>query len=247
MDLKSIQKEIFQIVRATKNGDTDLVVSDEKIKAIERLCTYKRSSYLKPHTCLSDDFQVTKSFLGEVRFDKLVGSYLIRYPADTHFINECGKFFPDFLAESSKADSHPFIKDIASLEWLRVESFYDFFNYKDEGKNLGQLVVNPSIKTLLSDWPLHLIWDDEKPYSEKQTAVFVWTTEDRSVHVKGWENDETKILTEILKSTSLDSAVETLLLDYESEKLTDLLTQNLSAWINAGLFEIKVKAKSLGS
>ncbi|PIT99456.1 MAG: hypothetical protein COT74_10680 [Bdellovibrionales bacterium CG10_big_fil_rev_8_21_14_0_10_45_34] len=241
MDLKSIQKEIFQIVRTTGNSDSDLVVSDEKLKASERLHTYKRSSYLKPHSCLSDDFQVTKSLLGEERFDKLVESYLTLYPADTHFINECGKYFPDFLAASNEASSYPFIKDLSHLEWLRVESFYDFFNYKDENKNLGKVVVNPSIKTLLSDWPLHLIWDEEKAHGKKLTKVFVWTTEDRSVHVQAWSDDETKILTEMLRSSSLDSAVEILLLDFESEKLTEILTKNLSAWINAGLFEIKAE------
>lgn len=241
MDLKSIQKEIFQIIKTPASSDSDLVVSDQKLKASERLHTYKRSSYLKPYSCLSDDFQVTKVFLGEDRFDKLAESYFSRYPADTHFINECGKHFPDFLAKSNEGNSYPFIKDLAFLEWLRVESFYDFFNYKEEVKSSSNVVVNPSIKTFLSDWPLHLIWDEEKAYIAKPTNVFVWTTEDRSVHVRAWNNDESKILAEILRKSSLDSAVEILLKDFKSENLAELLAQNLSVWINAGLFEIKIE------
>lgn len=83
-----------------------------------------------------------------------------------------------------------------------------------------------------------LTWDEEKAHVEKRTQLFIWTTEDRSVHVQSWSDDETKVLTETLRSSSLESAVETLLLNYEPEKLTVILTENLSTWVNAGLFEI---------
>lgn len=243
MSLRSIQEQIFTIVRSDKIPVNDLVVSQGSLSQEERLRTYQRSSYLKPHSCLSEDFQGTKSILEDLKgpdfFDELASEYFKAHPADSHYINECGKAFPNFVAQRKIVEDLPFLKDLLRLEWLRIESFYDFFDHKAPSDQSSSLRKNTSIKQFESQWPLDQIWEKKKAFPNKKTHVFVWTTEDRSVHVRSWGAEESKILAAIIGSPSLDHAVETLLEHFDSTALTDLMTKNLSKWVNSGLIELR--------
>lgn len=237
--LRELQKEILQILDQSDCRDSQHVVSDEKLPSRERLYTYKRSSFLKPYSCLSDDFQVTKSILGDDLFDKVIREYLIEHPANTHFINECGRSLPSFISSYIEKSLYPFIKDLSQLEWLRTESFYDFFNYKNLAQESGNLLINPSIKKMESVWPLDKIWHEEIEFLRCSSFIFIWTTEDRAVHVQSWPVEEFRVIEAILASADLDEAIDLLMSDFSEEKLTDILTQNLASWIQIGLFELK--------
>ena len=239
MELKFIQNEIFKIVRSSGVNDSDFIVSDDRLSSQERLSAYRRSSFLKPYSCLCDDYQVTRKLVGEDPFDLFLEAYLKKYPADTHFINECGQFFPKFLIELKEHKLEPYICDLARLEWLRVESFYDFFNYKKPIEIKGQIHHNPSLRVIESEWPLQSIWHEETFFEKEATTVFIWTTEDRKVHVASWGLEGGKILKILSQSTSLEHAIDELLKDFTSEKLTKILTASLPEWVRLGLFEVR--------
>lgn len=237
MNLKDIQTDIFSIVIGRIKNDASFVKSDKNLSATQRLHTYKNSSFAKVESCLSEDFQVCKNIIGEKYFSEILKGYIKLYPPNTHYINECGRHFPDFIKQA-QITNHPYIYDLAKLEWMRVLSFYDFFNYNDKDINTSEVYINPSLKIIESQWPLHLIWDEEISYDKSSTTIFIWTTEDRSVHVDAWKELETNVLKEIIKKKSLEKSIEGLLDIHEADPLSEMLNKNLPIWVNKGLFEV---------
>jgi len=99
--------------------------------------------------------------------------------------------------------------------------------------------VNPSLKTIESHWPLDIIWTNKTPHDLKKSLVFIWTTEDRIVDCQSWDEEVGIVLMELIEKKSLDLAVEALLSNITSSKLTKILEAHLSEWINKGILLIK--------
>jgi len=249
MLLNQLQKELFTAIRI--GGDlsqVQSVVSTQGLSAVERLSTYQRSSLLKITACLEDDFQVTKSFLGEELFDELSHKYFSKYPADTHFINECGKNFPFFLQQEPLQQQHPFLSDLAKMEWLRVESFFNFFDYRTPHPvsidyELHRIMVNPSLIKMASSWPIHKIWEDEVAYPIEPSELFIWTTENRKVHCEAWSKENTLVLNTLLSSGTIEEASEKLAQDMGVDELNTIFQEVAPEWVSSGLFEILVSER----
>ena len=242
MKLKTLQSEIQ---KAVVNGDHDVstVVVSDHLLAEDRIATYARSSFLKPFSVVSDDFLVTRIFLGEDRFDELLEKYLQMHPPNTHYINEAGRAFSDFLKKHLDAKDIDFIFDLAQVEWLRNESFFNFFDHRKSNepnlqKGHKNILVNPSIMTFQSQWPIAEIWDSEKSYDKKESLVYIWTTEDRKVHLESWYGFQAKVLAVILKCETLEQAIEKLADQFETDQLTQVFSETLPQWVNQGLLEI---------
>jgi len=240
MNLKEIQKQIFNIIRNQTIENCDIVINDKKIGVETRLNTYINSSYLKAKECIEDDFEASLKFIDNGNKAQIIKDYLTKYPPDTHFINEYGDNFLKYLHEINYQTNHEFLFDLIKLEWLRVESFYDFYNYKNQNAPhpKDQIIVNPSLKIIESNWPLDLIWSEKVAHSAKRANIFIWTTEDRVVDCLSWELPVTEVLLEIIKKKSLEESVENLLEKHESEFLTSTLETYLSQWINKGILQI---------
>ncbi len=246
MTLSQLQSEIFKAVRL--DGDlsqVQSVVSTKDLSAVERLRTYQRSSVLKITSCLEDDFQVTKSFLGEDLFEQLSRKYFHQYPADTHFINECGKNFPSFLQQEPLQKQLPFLFDLAKMEWLRVESFFNFFDYRTPlptsiNPELHRIIINPSLIKMNSSWPIHKIWEDEVAYKAEPSELFIWTTENRKVHCEAWPSDKTLVLNALLSSETIEEASEKLSHNMGVDELHTIFQEVAPRWVSGGLFEILV-------
>lgn len=244
MSLRALQENIQNaLIHGIADAKLDLVIESGKISAQNRLETYRTSSFLKPQSVLVDDFQVTRSFLGEDIFDDLVRDYLEKHPPNTHYINECGRYFADFLLSQLDLQKLPFLADLAGLEWLRVESFFDFFNFqKDQGpvvRKPGVIFKNCSLKKVESEWPLGEIWDLEKAKNKKQSTIYIWTTENRKVHVESWEGLQKDILETLLESVTLEEAIALVSEKHLEDDLIEIFSNQLPRWVNQGLFEIQ--------
>lgn len=238
MNLQDLQNQLFLTIRNQSTEDCLFVVNDKKIGREKRLKAYSYSSYRKIEDCIEDDYQVSFHFIPEDLRSNLIKSYLKDYPADTHYINECGRYFLDYLIKSSYKPSYDFLFDLIKLEWLRVESFYDFYDYTKENHTNNQIIINPSLKMLKSKWPLADIWNSKNHAPPKDSHIFIWTTEDRIVDCASWDAKNTEILLELIKVESLDLAVENLLSHFDADLLSRHLQSNLSQWINQGILRI---------
>lgn len=245
MTLSQLQREIFKAIHL--DGDlskVQSVVSTKGLSADERLRTYQRSSLLKVTSCLEDDFQVTRSFLGEELFDELSQKYFRQYPADTHFINECGKNFVSFLQHEPLHPQQPFLFDLAKMEWLRVKSFFNFFDYRTPQPTsikpeLHRILLNPSLIKMTSSWPIHKIWEDEVAYETEPSELFIWTTENRKVHCEAWAKQESLVLNALLSSETVEEASEKLSQKVSVDELNAIFQEAASQWVSGGLIEIQ--------
>jgi hypothetical protein len=89
-------------------------------EALARLNIYRNNVLGNFESVLSSNFTVTKTILGEKKFDNLVTKYCHKNFSQSGNLDEYGKDFPQFL----KTQKPLWIKDLARLELLYHESYF---------------------------------------------------------------------------------------------------------------------------
>lgn len=240
MTLKELQTQVYEAVCIGSSLVTLAFVRNTKgLSSDMRLHTYKRSSFLKTYSSLENDYSITQLFLNVPDFEAFARQYFLEHPPDTHYINEISRHFPQYIQANKPASAPEFIDDIAKLEWLMIESFYNFYNYKKtrmlKEQTTSTIIPNPSVLFMESSWPIDKIWNEEKAFPQSQNTACIWTTQDRSVHVQCWSKSETQVLQTLLNHSNLESAVDELAPLLETSLLTKIFSQQLPEWIRLGI------------
>lgn len=92
-----------------------VVTPSSTLSAEERLAIYGHSYHARLLECLNAEFAVLRTALGEDLFDLFAQAYLHNYPSQSYTLDDLGKDFPEFLAETRETDS----ADPAEKEWQR--------------------------------------------------------------------------------------------------------------------------------
>ena len=143
-DLKNLQALLYRLITApegvaaglvaepalgpTMLGDLkdleDLIESDDRLSATERLEIYANAYFYRILDCLKEDFPATLKTLGADNFHNLVTGYLIEYPPTEPSISYAGRHLAEFLSHHPMRERWPFICDLARLERTLVEVFH---------------------------------------------------------------------------------------------------------------------------
>ena len=105
----------------------DLIESDDRLSAIERLEIYANAYFYRILDCLKEDFPATLATLGADNFHNLVTGYLIEYPPTEPSISYAGRHLAEFLRHDSMRamiERWPFIAELARLERTLIEVFH---------------------------------------------------------------------------------------------------------------------------
>ncbi|MCC7385818.1 MAG: putative DNA-binding domain-containing protein [Deltaproteobacteria bacterium] len=99
-----------------------LIRSDPRLSAAERLGIYHYAYRARLIECLADDYPAVEHALGEQGFETLARRYIDRYPSRGPNLNHFGRSLAE-LAEGQDGwlPNHRFIADLARLEWAMVE------------------------------------------------------------------------------------------------------------------------------
>ncbi len=62
--------------------------------------------------------------MGPKLFAQVALAYLEKHPSRSHTLSDWGQRFADFLQDHSILRDHPYLTDLAKLDWAEVESFY---------------------------------------------------------------------------------------------------------------------------
>jgi hypothetical protein len=114
--------------RPSPEADWSAVIVDEPPLARQaRLDIYANAYFWRLLESLSDDFEATGKAITWLesydRFSLTAREYFRAHPSRTADIREAGRSFPAFLRGHEIASRAPWLGELASLEWLYLESF----------------------------------------------------------------------------------------------------------------------------
>ena len=131
-------------------------------------------------------FPVSRQLLGEVRWRRLNRTFLRDWPQHSPWFRDIPQAFTRYLAEGTIAQPLPrWLADLAHYEW--TELVVDTLDCTappaaSEGDLMQRPVrVNPAMRLVRYDWPVHLIGEDYRPRRPQPTTLAVYRGRDLTI------------------------------------------------------------------
>lgn len=223
----------------------------EQLEAEERLDIYAQMYYARLVEVMEGDFPRVTSILGCERVHDVVSAYLARYPSTSPSLRHLGRFFPLFLQDYAETADLPFLSDVATLEWARLEVFdapdadplriEHLQTIAPDTWPALKLQVIPAFQIMQSAWPVHDIWkitEENTPNPEDiapaETVLRVWRHEFMVYHTK-MDNVEQKALASIIAGEPFASACAALETQMPEEEAASTIGRLMLRWIEDGI------------
>lgn len=100
--------------------DQIMGLSDDEKRV--RLSVYRNNIFYSLSTALREIFPVTHQLCGEDYFYRIAHRYLISNPPQSPELHHYGEHFAQLLAEQPSHQSHPYLAEIANLEYQLVHT-----------------------------------------------------------------------------------------------------------------------------
>ena len=171
LSLSEIQKEFHSLIGPGEDPSRSKEIPlnpQAGVPGKERVSVYAHGYYARIAEALAEVYAAVKHVLGEKMFSDLARAYAERYPSAEYNLTQTGKHFSEFLKDPGVAKEMPFLSGLAALEWRGSLAFHAY-----EGKPLetaalsritpedwekANLVFQPSVSILNSEWPVFDIW-----------------------------------------------------------------------------------------
>jgi hypothetical protein len=222
-----------------------------QLGAEERVDIYAQMYFARLLEVLESDFPKVAAILGCERFHDVVGAYLARHPSVSPSLRYLGRNFPSFLKDYAKTVDLPFLSDVATLEWQRLDVF-DAPDAEplcveqlqsivpDEWPTLRFQVI-PAFSVMSSKWPVHEIWKftEEKASRPENvpptpTVLRVWRREFMVYHAP-MDSIERTALASITAGEPFASACAALEGRLSEEEAVSTIGSLLLRWIEDGI------------
>jgi hypothetical protein len=120
--LERYQRELLGYVYAPSPGEPPASIAAQSKTPSERLALgltiYRRNLIYCLCRALAETYPLCRDLLGEGNFNFLGKQYVHRFPSRVRDLGDYGERFADFLAQREEVRDHPFLSDLARLEWL---------------------------------------------------------------------------------------------------------------------------------
>ncbi|HEY7138588.1 MAG TPA: DNA-binding domain-containing protein [Methylomirabilota bacterium] len=158
----------------------DLVVADGLTPAA-RIQVYRNHVLTSLTEALETTFPVVCRLVDRRFFGFAADRYIRRHPPAGPCLFEYGATFPDFLASFPPCAGHPYLVDVARLEWAMNAALHAAeatpigpaalatVSPGDAGRLL--LRMDPSTAWLRSPWPVDRIWRANQPGADPEASV----------------------------------------------------------------------------
>lgn len=134
----------------------------------ERFAAYRRNVLGNLHAALAATYPMLSALVGPARFEALRDAHVVAYPSCDGDLNAYGAGLPDVVSASDAAAEHPWLPDIARLEWaLQLAyaaadpaplAFDRLLAVPPERQADVSLTLWPGASLLASRWPVGAIW-----------------------------------------------------------------------------------------
>lgn len=173
-------QSLFQACIQQPKGSSDSFLSISKSNQ-ERLDIYRNSIFLALENTMNEIYPACKKIVGDHFFSLLTTSYINFYPSDAKNILFYGKDFSKFIASFPPADCLPYLSDVAHLEYIIHNVFYDVNNapidFEKLTKHISQyaeqiIFTLPQGAVLLtSNYPILPIWEVCQPDYQDEICI----------------------------------------------------------------------------
>lgn len=160
--LPELQKEFMDGVL---HSDTAIL---KKINTTERLSIYKNNTLLLLTETLMGTFPAVAALGSEGFFRHLARAFIKAYPPKAADLHHYGAEFPDFMQKLSSIEQHPYLADVARLEWLRHSSYFSadataitpgtLSVLTPENIGRAVFILHPCVRFISSHWPVDKLW-----------------------------------------------------------------------------------------
>jgi hypothetical protein len=118
-------------------------------------------------------YRCVENLVGRGCFANHAERFIRETPSRSGDLNRYGSEFPDFLAHHPIADQLPYLPDVARVEWLLDEVFYEADRPALDLARLGRVpqhryaelrfALHPACRLLRSPYPVRRIWQVSQP------------------------------------------------------------------------------------
>lgn len=132
-----------------------------------RIGIYRGNLHAHWTRALASAYPVLRRLVGEEFFDALARVYGQAHPALDPDLNRFGAALPDFLAGFAPAADHPYLPDVARLEWCVHEAWFasgvdtqpaTLAGLAPDAFEAARAVLHPSLRLHASPWAMVALW-----------------------------------------------------------------------------------------
>lgn len=211
---------------------------DDRLDAVGRLDVYANMFFFRIRDVLAEQFERVAEALGEAGFHDLVTDYLLACPPRTPSLREVGDRLPEFLREHEVSREHPWLPDLAALEWARLEVFdeadtplLDLDHVRSVSADaFGSipLALAPAVRVL------HTEWDVSGEPVRKPATILVWRHGVGVVH-RTLDALERDALALVAERCTFDAVTLHLATRLPDDQLVPMAFELLARWVTEGL------------
>lgn len=149
-DLARIQQDFMRHLFS----EDDAILRDVSVKGVispqGRMRIYRNNARLILTENLMRTFPAVTAMVDEQFFKFAADAFIKSHPPQAADLNDYGAELPDFLAGFEPLAAHPYIADLARLEWARHEAYL--------AADTTDSPLHPALRLVRSDWPIDKIW-----------------------------------------------------------------------------------------
>ncbi len=219
------------------------IVEQDPGEALARMEVYTQMYFSRISASLQEDFPAVSRALGEENFLSLVADYLQDHPSRFRDLAEVGNSLPKFLQTHPQSKNHPYLSDLARLEWaqIEVEREADAEPLGPAGlreipaENWGDILLRliPAARILRSRHRVLEAWKHSLKGSEGSEFILVWRNNFK-VYSLEISEQEASLLEQIQSIKSFGELCASLA-EREASTAAPQAASYLSQWLQRGI------------
>ena len=192
LTLESLQHTVARTVLGKPHFGLSPLLSAGRADPYRRLRIYKNNTLSSLTSTLIAVFPVTTRLVDERFLRYAAGEFIRFHPPSEPRLVRYGAEFPNFLRTFEGLAEMPFVSETARLEWAIAEALdaaslptVPVSALEGAGEATPMLVLQPSLRFVISHWPVLSIWsahqeggdvESERAVERKPERVAVWRT-----------------------------------------------------------------------
>ncbi len=167
--LRELQGEFARSVLDPGRAAPEDVTSHTARRPKRRFAVYRNNVYFSLIEALAAQYPAVARLLGRELFTGIAKSYIGAHPPRSPILFLYGEDFPEFLEAAEPLKPHPYLGDVARLEWRWIQAYHAADAAPMSAQALGEIppedlvstrfTLHPSCGLVSSPFPVVTIWE----------------------------------------------------------------------------------------